>query len=432
MDGFIERVDTAAVPEPVRARIDEVVAPLADRPGLRLDAIERALLIAGDTFGVALDSALARGEAAGGTQLLLDAQFRPVTGFVGINNELAEDLGGFTLDAGVELNALLGLGETLYGRVSVNPSGDPFGSRPRMRTLAAGAVMPVGRDGLTFTLEGVHSRTTPDEEGVPTTSRFDRVSLRLAYPVIRTRARTLSGRLAFDAQADRQDVILAAGEAPIYRDRLRVLRLGATLVQTLRTGGLVELDALASFGVDALGARGEADATPALPLSRQAADAQFSKLAVSAQMVRPLGERLVGVLAARGQTSFGTPLLKSEQISAAGPGLLSGLESGSLAGDSGWLVRAELRAPNETTAAGAPLRLTPYAFGALGMVYLHQPTALERDRTRATSVGLGLEVLSTTNEPFGSLSGRIELSRGSRNDDKPNDTRLGVGASLRF
>ena len=439
VDGFVERIDTDAVPDPVRGRLEGVVAPLAGQPGLRLGRIERALLIAGDTFGVALSSALARGETPGGTQLLLDAQFRPVTGFVGFDTGLGADLGRLSLDAGLELNGLLGLGETLYLRTSANPSGDDgdgiggvFGTTPRMRALAGGAVIPLGRDGLTFTLEGVQSRTTPDAEDVPSTSRFDRLSLRVAYPWIRTRARTLSGRVVLDAQTDRQALLLPGGRVPIHRDVLRVLRAGGTLVESLPGGGVVELDAVLSVGIDGLGARSAAAATPELPLSRQGADAGFTKLSFSAQIVRPMGAQFVGALSLSGQTAFGKPLLKSEQIGLAGAGMVSGLDPGSVVGDSGVSLRGELRRPRETTMGAAPLRLTPYAAGAVGVAVLHRPTALEPASTRVASIGVGLELVSLSESPFASLSGRIELARGFRNDGLPNENRLSLGASLRF
>lgn len=432
VDGFVERIDTDAVPRAVRGRTDRVVSPLVGRRGLRLEEIERALLIAGDTFGLALDSTLARGDAPGATQLVLEGQHRTVSGFVGADRGLSRDLGEFTLDAGAEVNGVLGLAETLYLRFSAHPDGSALGATPRMRTMAAGAVVPVGRNGLTFTVEGVESRTTPQRAGPPVTSQFERLSLRLTYPVIRTRARTLTARLAFDLQDDAQDVLGAAGRIPVYRDRLRVVRLGATGAQTLGAGGQVEVDATLSLGLDGFGARTAAEATPALPLSRQGADAGFSKLALSVSMVRPLGARVVGAINLRGQTSFGAPLLKSEQISLAGAGLVSGLEPGSVVGDSGWVLRGELRMPIKVDAAPVPLQLTPYAFGAAGELFLHRPTALEQASTQVASIGVGLEMVTLTSSRFSSASARVEVAGGFRNDGQPDDVRLNLGASFRF
>lgn len=439
VDGFVERIDTDAVPAPVRARIEEVVTPVAGRPGLRLEEIERALLLAGDTFGVALDSALARGEAPGATQLVLDAQFRPVTGFVGFDRGVSDQLGNWTLEAGVEANALLGRGETLYFRFSGAPAGGLLASTPRLRTLAAGAVLPIGTDGLTVNLEGVQSRTAPrpDSGAIPTTSRFERLSLRVAYPWVRTRNRTVATRLVFDAQSDSQDSLAPGGAVPLYRDRLRVVRLGGNLVQRTDGGGVLELDALASVGIDALGARSAADATPLVPLSRDGAEPRFAKLALSAELAQPLGEHLVGVFSARGQTAFGRPLLKSEQIGLSGSGLLSGVEPGALLGDSGWLLRGELRLPREVALRNVPLRATPYVFAATGTAYLHQPSAFERSRVRGNTAGIGIEMVSLMGATFSSATLRMELARGSWDDallteGRQSGTRFGLGGTLRF
>ena len=439
VDGFVERIDTDAVPAPVRARIEQVVTPVAGRPGLRLEQIERALLLAGDTFGVSLESALARGDVPGATQLVLDAQFRPVTGFVGFDRGVSDQLGNWTLEAGVEANALLGQGETLYFRFAGAPGGGLLGSSPRLRTLAAGAVLPIGTDGLTVNLEGVQSRTSPrpDEDADATSSRFDRLSLRVAYPWVRTRNRTVSTRLVFDALSDSQDSLVAGGALPRHRDRLRVIRLGGNVVQRTGAGGVLELDALASLGIDALGARGLGDATPEVPLSRDGAEPGFAKLALSAELSQPLGEHLVGVFSARGQTAFGRPLLKSEQIGLSGAGLLSGVEPGALLGDSGWLLRGELRMPRELTLRDAPLRVTPYVFAATGSAYLHRASEFERSRVRGNAAGLGVEMVSLPGATFSSATLRMELARGSWDDallteGRRSGTRFGLGGTLRF
>ncbi len=433
VDGFVESIEADALPDPVRGRIAQVTAPLEGQRSLRMAEIERALLIAGDTFGVALDSALAQGTAPGATRLVLGGEFRPVTAFAGLDTSQSGSLGGYSLNTGVEFNGLLGRGETLYLRASGNPSRGGasdglFSTTPRMRTLAAGVIAPVGTSGLTWNLELTESRTTPRTDGVPTTSTFDRASFRLAYPVVRTRALNITARASFDMQRDRQDVVAADGSRlPLHRDELRILRLSAGMIQTLPEGGLYAFDAIASLGLNAFGAR---SGTAALPLSRDGARPGFGKLEVSGQVVRPLGETLVMSFSGRAQTAFGRPLVASEQIGIANMSELSGLASGSESGDSGVVLRGELRAPIQTEQVQATM--TPYAFASSGVLWLHQPTALEEPRRRLSSFGVGIEVLPQLDSRFNSASVRAEVARGIRHGGGQNDNRFSLVGTVRF
>src|SRR3546814_1072855 len=62
VEGFIERVDTDRVPPLVRKRVAALLAPLVGRDDVTLPMIERRLLLAADTPGATLHSALAAGD----------------------------------------------------------------------------------------------------------------------------------------------------------------------------------------------------------------------------------------------------------------------------------------------------------------------------------------------------------------------------------
>jgi hemolysin activation/secretion protein len=433
VDGFVEAIEAEGLPPAIRARIVGVTAPLEGQRSLRLREIERALLIAGDTYGLALDSALAEGAVPGSTRLVLGGDFRPVTGFLGVDTGYSRDLGGYSLDSGVEFNGLMGMAETIYLRASGNPSASGasdglFSSTPRMRTLAAGIIAPAGTSGLTWNLELTESRSTPHTDGPPTTSTFDRASFRLAYPVVRSREVNVTARASFDLQRDRQDVLAPDGtRLPIHRDSLRVLRLAAGLTRSLPEGGIDAFDAIASLGLDVFGAR---HATTDLPLSRDGARPSFAKLELSGRTVRPLGERLVLAVSGRAQTAFGRPLVKSEQMGIANASELSGFAIGTESGDSGIVLRGELRAPLQSEDLRA--LVTPYSFAASGILWLHQPTALEQGRRRLSSIGVGVEVLPLLDSRFTSATVRVEAARGIRHGGGPNDNRFTLVGTVRF
>ena len=78
------------------------------------------------------------------------------------------------------------------------------------------------------------------------------------------------------------------------------------------------------------------------PFSRQGAEAEFTKLVLNARYDAAIDTNWRLGLSGRVQSSFGDPLVTSEQMNVAGSGELSAFDAGSLRGDSGWTVRAEL------------------------------------------------------------------------------------------
>jgi len=64
--------------------------------------------------------------------------------------------------AQIELDSLLRLGEQIYLQVTNGPDlGHLFSGGPRRRILGAGAIVPVGDDGLTFNAEYTRADTHP-------------------------------------------------------------------------------------------------------------------------------------------------------------------------------------------------------------------------------------------------------------------------------
>ncbi|WP_347265989.1 ShlB/FhaC/HecB family hemolysin secretion/activation protein [Paracoccus sp. (in: a-proteobacteria)] len=435
VNGFVEKVDTSTAPASLRPRLDAMTQPLVDRPALKLPELERRLLLAGDMFGMSLGSALQTGARPGGTVIILNPQFRSVTGFVGLDNTFSDDLGEWNFSAGVELNNHLNLGEVFYLRASGNPQlGDDsyFSSRPRLRTLAGGAVVPLGQDGLTFGIEAANSRTGPDSGAVASNSDFDRVSLRLFYPLLRSVKRNISLTGALDFQDDRQELDTIAGDFPLWHDRTRVLRLSADADWQLADQASLRLGAVLSLGLDGLGARSADDATATSPLSRDGADADFRKLELSFRYDRPFRQDWSLALSGQAQSSFGDPLLNSEQFGIASSEGLSAFDLGELTGDSGWFLRGEVARNFATQGFGHPLVVSPYVFAAVGSVSLERPSADESARVDASAFGIGLDLRLIRDPNFSSAVVRFEYGKGNRDDDQRDPERFTIVSSYRF
>jgi len=447
IDGYIERVDAEALPDAIRGRIAPLLAPLVGQRGLTLAAIGRKLLLAGDTPGTVLRSTLAAGSAPGATVLIVEARYQPVIGFVSIDNTLSPQLGTYSMSAGADLNAPFGLGETIYLRTSGRPSEGSaglFAERPRNRLLAAGVTLPLGYDGLTANLEVTDARTTPrsDGSGLDSNSIFSRVSARLNYPLIRSRELAVNLQTTFDAEQER---VFSSGsvDQDLSEDRLRVLRGGGGVIWHPPGDGLVTVRLTGSLGIGGLGARQAPEDPSAVPLSRQGADPVFQKLEISAGYTQPLLPHLATDFSVQAQTAFNHAMANAEQISIANTSGLSPLASGTLQGDSGFVLRGELQFPvmtvftlpstdgaAETGDAGTVL--TPYLFGAYGSATRAEPTALEWGTTRGAAYGLGMRLGAVQRESFRAVNLGLEWGRYQLGDGAGNGSRLTFTSSLQF
>jgi hypothetical protein len=389
IDGFFESIDTDAVPERLRARVRSVLAPLLGRRGLTVAEIERRLLIAGDTPGLALRSTLARGQQSGATTLVIDGGWRPVSGLFTADNRLSQALGRWQYGPTLAANSLLGLGEQVYAQFrSGSPLDESFSGRPRWRVLGLGADVPVGIDGWRIGAELTDARThaTPPPGGLDLIGRMNRAALTASYPLLRGQSETLIafGSLEYLEQSTRAE----AFDVDLSRDRYAALRARLDWSRSTPWGAPFGLAVGASQG---LGGRDAADAADSgVTLSRLGAEPTFSRLDATLRISQALpieATRLNATLA--GQTSFGRPVFVSEQFLLDGPSLVTGVPSGTLGVDRGVALRAEVQRDLPFPSDGFGGVLRPYGFVAYGVGTIERPTTLESGRLTARSGGLG-------------------------------------------
>ena len=311
---------------------------------------------------------------------------------------------------------------------------------PRNRILAAGFILPIGIDGLTFNAEGTQARTAPvSTTAFQSADQFERLSLRVRYPWLRARDDNFSTEIAFDVQDEEQSILGQPTNLPLSLDRLRILRVTNEGNYLAAWGGTFSGSLTSSFGLDALGARSAADASPILPLSRQGADATFTKLDGTLGYSQPLAEHLTTSLSAHAQTSFGSALERAEQIGIAGPGALSAFDTGTLQGDSGAVVRGEVASPFVLPPNVFPpgidqvgIIAAPYLFAAAGEVFSQDPTALEQSHVRAAAYGAGLRLGGSQAGSLSNGSLALEFARQARSDGQPIDNRLNLISTIKF
>jgi hemolysin activation/secretion protein len=433
VDGFIEKVKVDNVPERLQALVIGRMASLIGRRHIMLEEIERRLLTAGDVPGLRLKSTLARGRTFGGALLVLEGTHQLVSATVSVDNYLPSSLGTWSYGTNVALNSPFGFGEQFYA--SAQSSGDPnriFDSTSALRVLGAGAVLPLGVDGWILNPEYTNSRSQP----VPTNGnlvnigQFERFALRAAYPLIRTRTTTLSLNGAFEYIA--QSVALPLFATELNKDRYSAVRVGGAYATGLPWWSeTLQTSATFSHGI---GGRDVADAlTSGIPLSRQGASPYFTKTNVEVRLTQPLPNAFGIDLIGHAQTSFGKPMLVSEQFSLDGPQAVSAYPIGTLNVDEGGTLRSELSRSFAVPGFGVPVILSPYGFGAFGVGRLDDPTIVERTTIRAAAVGAGLR--SGIGIPDGYQGATLSVEVARQFSNLPNVThawRGNISMNIRF
>lgn len=277
VDGRIERVDVSNVPARLRPRVAARMAAIVDKPYVTLPEIERRLLLASDLPGIQLRSTLAAGTTPGGTLLIVEAAQNYVTGTVSVDNRLPQSLGMWTINNNLAVNDVLGLGEQFYGSYSASP--DLAGAR--LKIFGGGVVVPFGDDGLTLNPEYTESiaKPVPALGAPPTLGDFRRVAFRVNYPLIRTRAQTLT--IQGSVEWDDETALPKGFATELYDDDYAAGRLQVGYDFFLPWGAPVHLSGILSQGLG--GRRGNV----AVPLSAQGASPDFTKFDATATIQQP-------------------------------------------------------------------------------------------------------------------------------------------------
>jgi hemolysin activation/secretion protein len=415
IDGFVESLDVKGVPEKQRAIVQARLASLIGRRHVMLTDIERRLILASDVPGLVLSSTIARGAAPGGTLLVLEATWSPVSGTLGVDNRLPRSLGNWELNGALAVNSPFGYGEQIYGAASTGYNlGKVFDATTPMQLLGVGGVLPIGVDGFKINPEYTNSvtRPAPVPGAPPDVGYYQRFDLRASYPLILTRAQALTFQATYEWAQEHLSPI--GFNTDIYDDQYQVARL--QLEDHLRLPyGLLAGTLVFSQG---LGGRGETQAIlTSVPLSQQGAFPTFSKLGFDGTWTQPLPYDFQGALIGQAQTSFGHPLFIAEQFSLDGLQAASAYPLGTFSADEGATLRGEFQRSYSFGWAPGRATVSPYIFGAASQGWIDEPTAVQPGHISAESFGVGLRLganAATPVLPLGSTFS-IELARGFSN-----------------
>ena len=423
VDGYIEDVDVKALPERDRKVVAARLAPLIGKRHIKIAEIERRVLLAGAVPGLSLKSTLAAGAGSGAGKLVLQGAEKLISGDSGVDNNLPRSLKNWEFTRNLQINNPFGYGEQFYFSATTGYEvGKLFNGSIPIQIFGGGFVAPLGIDGLTINPEYTNAVTRPAVPGgaPKATGYFQRADLRASYPLVRTRklSLNLTSVLEWDQEHMRLD-----GFGDQYRDNYLVWRGKAESQMTLSGGATLSASGGLSQG---LGGR-TGSAAPAL--SHLGATPHFTKFDADARYVLPLPESFSVVLLASAQTSFGQPLMVSEQFALDGPGAVSGFPTGTFVVDEGGYGRAELGRTFTIPLASTQVPVEPYLFGAAGFGRIVLPQTPQQGSLTIGSFGLGARASINTTGFISGADFAVEAARFV--SDVPN-AREGWRGNLTF
>jgi hemolysin activation/secretion protein len=438
IDGFIEKIDLSKVPKAQTLRTYAYLKPLIKKKGLKLNLLERQLLLASNSAGIRLTSSLQSGNTEGGTRLVLEASHKVLSGGISFDNSQSKQLGRQQGQATAVLSSPLGLGESisLFGLSRPTFKGMAgTGSEVPIRAGGVSLSAPLGNKGLTAGLSYLESMTRPGGElqSLGLEANMKSAQATVSYPIIYSRNMAFFSRATLSWTDEVQQTNAGGTDEDLSHDRITAARIGTSFSGCFK--GCVGIDFEVSKGLE-LGSRSQSQVGDGTPLSRASGRSNFMHFNLSSNYTYSFADDFILRLNGGGQYSL-HDLVNSEQKGITGSDKLSAFTSGAISGDEVWYARGQL---NRQYKLSNSLMVSPYVYGAGGVAYINQPTATERVSTVAKSVGFGLEFRGNDEYFFDkSITAKIELSKNwaTSNLEDVSEVRLNkhhllVNMAMRF
>ncbi len=334
VEGYVSAIALEGGDPGVRSLIQAYIGPVTQEKPLTLAPMERGLLLSNDLPGVTAAGLLRPSpDQPGASDLVVNVTQSPITGGINTDNRGSKFTDRWTIGGDVEWNSPLGDGDQLSANIQSAPD-------PNVRIQGTARYQhPIGTSGLTGSIYVTVSNGAPSASlgQFDLTTNSIAVGPRLSYPLIRTRAEslTLEGGITY------QDAEVHAGQPQplqISHDHWRVADAALTYTQTGFWNGNTQATFDVAQGLPFFGAT--ENNSPSL--SRPGAHTDFTKITSTVKRIQVIWGPVNVALTAQGQYAF-APLVAGEQISFGGYQIGRGYDPSALSGDHGLGGSAELR-----------------------------------------------------------------------------------------
>jgi len=420
VEGFVESTSVQGGDPATQRQVKAYLEPiLRDRP-LRLKTIERSLLLSNDIPGVAATGVLRPSPSvAGASDLIVTITAPPITGSLSSTNRGSHFSGIWTVTGAAAYAGIFG-GDELDATVTTTPGNlsQQDSGQLRYRT-------EIGDDGLMGTLLGAVTHGVPGGSLGAADIRTDSwaVGPRLTYPLIRTRADTVTLDGGFTVQNANVD-ILGVG---INHDQWRVLDMSISYASNNFLAGIFSSAFDVAQGLPILGAT--PNHSPELSLDGRTT---FTKATALLHYTNNLYAPFSFAISGAGQYAF-EPMITGEQILFGGTQIGRGYDPGAITGDSGAGGSFELRYDTRIDQFWIQ-NLQPYAFFDAAKVWnMARPPAagIPLNDYSIASTGAGLRFWFPYNI-YLDLEGARTLNAVPGSDSGKQATKLLVDIAITF
>lgn len=370
---------------------------LRSRP-LHTKSLERYMLLMNDLGGVSAKATLAPSDAElGAAKLGIRVQRDDFDAYINPNNRSSDFYGPEQITANLSSHNIgnsLGT-SSLFGASTLNQE---------LNFLSLSHLHHFGGEGLTVSFDLSSSESEPGGalKELEIEQETFNAGLTVRYPIIRSRFKNLTMHGAFsihDSESERLEVDdtgfnLVRAET---EDNVRSIRAGLTYEIFDQVGGINQIIAEASKGLDAFGAT-EVGTTASRPFGIP----DYLKFNFSAARIQSLNTSWSLLVAATAQISNDN-LLSSEQFSVGGPIFGRGFDQSEILGDSGYAGQLELRYASNSNLSWLNEHMT-YVFVDGGEIKRETPGDFEKDES-LSSAGLGIRFRAK-----GNIRGYFELA----------------------
>jgi hemolysin activation/secretion protein len=357
--------------------------------------------------GLTVSSTFAKSATLNASDIVINVQRRILEGYLTVGNNGTESAGPWLISAGASIATFPLIGDQTT--VGYSQAWD-------WREYYSLSVSHRHQWVNGFSLSAAYNFSESKKPGTVFAKLFDHAtksdtfSLKVGYPLIRTRNRNLSLGLVYTQRDSRAELL----GSPFTEDKIRSLAFDANFDFSDELGGVTQIIPSVTVGLDAL------DATDRDPLSSSPmAPASYSRanLYVSRNQSLPLGLSLFASLEIQ---LAGTILPSYEQFSLGGQLFGKGYESGALEGDNGFGGSLELRIPLSLS----ELTIMPYAFVDGGTVWTKGRIAGVDPHSELSSAGLGLRLYGQPEGlPVSSFSLNVFCAKPLKTVDRQSSAR---------